>query len=165
MKVYNDYEKRLQMTDAITYHNKMTYEFLKQLIKDNRLDNYDLFLIYTNDKMRNPDNPDYMFYKDGELYYIENEWTTFKMVESQLKGRTFEFINGGNSLYENGVQRYINKYGIDKFNELNDRDLISVIKGNYFKEEINNLLDGLIDTLKDLNETLEDTNKKLEHNI
>lgn len=155
MNAYTDYERRLEMTDMITHHDRFTYKILKQLKEDKRLENYDLFRIYTNGR---EDKEDLCFYKDGEFYYIESRSTTFKMIESQLEGRLYEYLPGGDKLYENEVQRFIRRKSQEEFDNLDDEDKISVIKGKYLKEELDNLMDGLIETLKDLSKTLKEEN-------
>ena len=80
------------------------------------------------------------------------------MIESQLEGRLYEYLPGGDKLYENEVQRFIRRKSQEEFDNLDDEDKISVIKGKYLKEELDNLMDGLIETLKDLNKTLKEEN-------
>lgn len=155
MKAYMDYERRLQMTDTIVYHKQFTYDILNQLKEENRLENYDLFEIFTKGR---EDKEDLMFYKDGEFYYIESRSSTFKMIEAQLEGRTFSFSSQGDNTYENGVQRYLRKHSQEEFDNLDDRDKIAVITGTYIRDELNDILDGLKSTLQDIIEASKEEN-------
>ena len=158
MKPYYDYEENgTEKRYALLDNRVISYEVLKQLQADNKLDNYDLFKIYT---IGREDKEDLMYYKDGEFYYIESRSTSFKMINIQLKGRTFEFISQGDGIYDNGVQKFIAKHSDKEFNELSDIDKISVITGKYFKDELNSILDGLKETLSDVVDILKEEKEK-----
>lgn len=157
MKPYYDYEpqgteKRFKLLD----NSKIIYKELEQLKKDNKLENYDLFRIIPKSNTLNLEH--LMFYKDGEFYYIESRSTTFKMLKTQLSDKQFQFVSQGDNIYENGVQKYIKRHSKEEFEQLDMETKLSIIQGTYFKDVLDDSLDGLINTFKDIIATLKEDN-------
>lgn len=154
MRAYLEYEKRLAITDTITYQKPITYDLLQQLRKDKRLENYDLFRVVDKDF----DNM-YIYYieKEDRFYIIDISETTSRLVKEEHLQKEQYIIR--TNLYENNVQDFIKRKSEKEFYELNERDRVQVILGKYIGLQIDECLSGLKKSLQDVIDALKEEKK------
>ena len=153
MQAYIDYDKRLNITDMITYRTPIKYDLIKQMIVDDRLDDYDLFEVVDNSEYT-----PYIFYRknEGKFFIIRPiDRSIGEFKEEDLKKNTYIICLNGTRMYENSVQDF-KRRSDENFEDLTDNEKIQVILGEYFGLQVSETLKGLKDTLSDIIDLLKE---------
>ena len=149
MKMPLDYNERLKLTDKFTgmngQSNLWTWEEIKDLQNKRLLENFDLFVIYEDNK------------EWHSILFINNKWYIVpedeEMVEvTEYVLEKYKFLN--KNFIHNPYQEFISRRGEGDFLELNNMDKQKVYTGTYIEQELDNILTGLKDTLSDVIDVL-----------
>lgn len=150
MKMPLNYEERTALVDKIcgmnNQSNLFSFEEILQLKENNLLEEGDLFI---------------MNREDGEfaVVYLDNKWNIIT-GDNQIIGISDKVLSKytyyNKNFGDNPLQEFIKRKGQNEFNKLSQSEKCDVYIGNYFINHINDTLDGLINTLEDLNKTLKE---------
>ena len=142
-----NYEERINIVDRTTHQETFTFKEILDWESKKMLQEGDHFII---DK-----DGDYWFsivYINGDFYAVTSDPKLVKISRDELS--QYKYYN--KNLIESSYQEFIKREGLEKFNQLSLQDKCDVYIGNYFVKRVNDLLDGLKNTLSSLVDTLKE---------
>ena len=145
MKMPMNYEERVKLTDKFCgmngESNLWTWLEIMDLKNKGLLEDYDLFVIYKDEKEWHS-----ILYIQDKWYVVPEDQEMVEIIPSVLM--KYEFLN--KNFLGNPYQKFIERNGVEKFNKLDDLDKQKVYTDTYLAKELNNILDGLTEALKDV---------------
>lgn len=146
MNLPMNYEERTRIVDKVCGMNGQSQLFEFSEILDwknkNMLEEGDLFIIEKDG--------DYWF----SIVYLNKKWFAItgdpKLVEiSEEELSQYKFFNK-NAVGDNPYQEFLKREGQEKFNSLSYEEKCYVYSDQYFTRHVNDILDGLKNTLSDV---------------
>ena len=145
MKMPMNYEERIKLTDKFCgmngESNLWTWEEIKDLKNKHLLENFDLFVIYEDDK------------EWHSILFINNKWYVVPEYEEMQEVSEYvleKYVYLNKNFRDNPYQDFIKRRGDSEFNELSMMDKQKVYTGTYLQQELNETLDGLKGAFEDL---------------
>ena len=138
MKLYEDRVVNSDLRLRIGTGSPLSYEELKRLKDDDRLEDYDLFTVSSDhfDSL-------YMFYKGGKYYLVNRAHRAVKEVpEDLLLGRSFVVTTRS---ITNNVQGFLQRKGTEALAKVKGEQFLGVILGSKYKPQSEIDIDDLLD--------------------
>lgn len=126
MNLYGDSSKDSEIKLRIGTGDSFSYEELQQFYRDELLEDFDLFKVSSEffDHM-------YMYYYDDCYYLISNNKNVKRIDPSLLTNR--RFVVASKSI-TNNVQHYIQLYGLEALEGLDEQELIKIVMGSEYED-------------------------------